>query len=99
MKELPGTPRSFAACMLMAPPAYGLRAKFYLASKTFASVVTRKLVNRRSVAILPSCKAEHARRSGRYGEMFQRGRKVKEGRRWLMNLRVTTLDRPDPNNR
>ncbi len=23
--------------------------------------------------------------------MFQRGRKVKEGRRWLMNLRVTTL--------
>jgi len=23
--------------------------------------------------------------------MFQRGRKVKEGRRWLMNLGVTTL--------
>ena len=63
------------------------------------SVVTRKWVYRRSVAILPSCKrlrpdlsgAEHARRSGCYGEMFQRGRKVKEGRRWLMNLRVTTL--------
>jgi len=63
------------------------------------SVVTRKLVNRRSVTISPSCKrlrpdlsgAEHARRSGRYGEMFQRGRKVKEGRRWLMNLGVTTL--------
>ena len=55
------------------------------------SVVTRKLVNRRSVTISPSCKAEHVRRSGRYGEMFQRGRKVKEGRRWLMNLRVITL--------
>jgi len=73
------------------------------------SVVTPKLVNRRSVTISPSCKrlrpnlsgAEHARRSGRYGEMFQRGRKVKEGRRWLMNLGVTTLvarlkDQTDP---
>jgi|GEM_PF-3565534 len=67
-----------------------------------ASVVTPKLVNRRSVTISPSCKrlrpdltgAEHARRSGRYGlpyGRFQRGRKVKEGRRWLMNLGVTTL--------
>jgi len=63
------------------------------------SVVTRKLVNRRSVTISPSCKrlrpdlsgAEHVRRSGRYDEMFQRGRKVKEGRRWLMNLRVIAL--------
>ena len=68
------------------------------------SVVTPKLVNRRSVTISPSCKrlrpdpsgAEHARRSGRYGEMFQRGRKVKEGRRWLMNLGVTTLGSVSP---
>ena len=55
------------------------------------SVATTKLVDLRSATILPSCKAEYARLSGRYGEMFQRSRKVKEGWRWSMDFVVVTL--------
>ena len=60
-------------------------------SNRLTSVVTMEYVDLRSATISSSCKAGHARRSGGYGEMFQRSRKEKEGWRWVMNFMVTTL--------
>jgi len=66
-------------------------------------VLAVRSVNQRSATILRLCKrlrldlsgAEYARRSRRYEEVFQRRRRVKEGRKSIEDVAACTLSPPE----